>query len=321
MLFLRQDFRQNRNDLRFAGHDALQRRLVGVQLHAERFLEGSRVLAESDRDGVVVDDVRRNEHEQIQSFGSDDRVQRRFDFRLAGEHIVQVNGVDLSDLDLGRAHGEFLGVEADQVGDRLVAEVCSGLQHAQAVAGGIDAGDISELARRCHILLRAGRGLEQQGIGDDGGQHQAGDFLARRQAVLLEDLQQDRSRASDRLGAVVQRRLRLEVGDAVMVDDLDDRYFIDIGSALLALVMVDKDNLLRLGGDSLDKARRADSKVIESVLSLAAHRSEADRLGVPAELVFQVRVGDRGANRIRIGVLMAKNKYFFHHRTPSSMNS
>ena len=60
-------------------------------------------------------------------------------------------------------------------------------------------------------------------------------------------IRDNRRRAPDRLGMSVDRFARTDPTEAMMIDDLDDLRLLDALNSLIALVVIDKNHLCRVG--------------------------------------------------------------------------
>lgn len=74
----------------------------------------------------------------------------------------------------------------------------------------------------------------------------------------------------------------LEIRDPVVVDNFDNAHLIDVVSALLTLVVVDQDHILRFAGYRFNQTRRFYTKLVQCVLRLPVYAAQTDCFDVLA---------------------------------------
>ena len=101
----------------------------------------------------------------------------------------------------------------------------------------------------CHdlVTLGAGGGLEHDGIGQDGGSHQACHAGGGQQPTLLEHTGDDGIGGTHGLVADVDGVVGLDISQTVVVDDGHDLSLSQAGNGLGGLVVVDQNNALAAG--------------------------------------------------------------------------
>ena len=166
-------------------------------------------------------------------------------YQRLGGRAGTVGHIDgLPHAELGVAAAEHLEVRAEHIVGVAAGQVGAGLKHLLGIGGDILARQRGQRAGG-FLVLRGGRGrAEHQRVGQNGREQQPRNGLAGGDVLLGKHLVQDRRRAAHRHVAEVHRPGRLQVADAVVVDDLQDFGLFQPVDGLLALVVVDEDDLL-----------------------------------------------------------------------------
>ena len=81
-----------------------------------------------------------------------------------------------------------------------------------------------------------------------------------------------------------------------MVDDFGNRDLVNIARALLALIVVDENDLGCLGSHGFDQAWCRHRESIKRELRFTAYGPETHRLDVDADFGFQIRIGQSRTN-------------------------
>ena len=159
-----------------------------------------------------------------------------------------------------------------------------------------EVGDTGHAVGHGDIPLGAGGGLEHNGIGDNGGSKHTGHLGSRHEALLLIHGSHDGGGGANRLVADVNGGLGLNVGQAVVIHDLQNGGLIQTVDGLSLLIVVHQDDLLAAGAQQMMTAQRAHHFLVliqngirtEAALQhLVAHivdivvQMEADHLSTP----------------------------------------
>lgn len=109
-----------------------------------------------------------------------------------------------------------------------------------AVLLDVDAGHLRQSLGDRSVPLRRRRRPEDDRVAEQSAQQEAGGPRGDRHAGVVEQVDQNRRRRSDRLVSERDRTTRLDVTDAVVVDDLDDLRLPRPGDGLAVLVVIDE---------------------------------------------------------------------------------
>ena len=165
------------------------------------------------------------------------------DERLGGRAgtVGHIDGLPDAELDVAAA--ERLEVRAENILGVAAGQIGAGLKHLLGIGGDILARQLGQRAGG-FLVLRGGRGrAEHQRVGQNGREQQPRDGFGGGDALLGVHLVQNCGRAAHRHVAEVDRAGCFQVADAVVVDDLQDFGLFQPVDSLLALVMVDEDDL------------------------------------------------------------------------------
>ena len=125
-----------------------------------------------------------------------------------------------------------------------------------------DIGDAGHAMGHINIPLGAGGRLEHDGVGDDGGENQAGHLGGGHEALLLIHTGHDGGGAANRLVADGDGVLGLNIGQTVVVHDLQNLSLVQTGHGLCLLVVVHQHDLLAAGTEQMEPGQRADNFVV-----------------------------------------------------------
>ena len=140
--------------------------------------------------------------------------------------------------------------------------------------------DLGKSLRHGDILFGTGRRLEHDGIRENGGCHQTGNFRRRNDAEFLIHPRQDRIGAADRFIAHRNRLDSLNIRKAVVIDNLHNLHLFQTGNRLSRLVMVDQDDFFAPRTQQVKAGERTDY-----MLLFVKH-------GVAAETAFEKDLAD-----------------------------
>ena len=161
------------------------------------------------------------------------------------EEVRRIHDLDLGNGEGRIAAGEFFHVVVDDLVRRQIGDVGTGFEHFHAVFFDVYASDVGQFFGSFAVSRRAGRRTEEDRIGNDGRQEQAGNVFGDVDLSLFIQARYDGCRAADGFEEDGNRAGCFQsAADAVMVDDADDRCFVDAVDDLFLFVVVDEDDLL-----------------------------------------------------------------------------
>jgi len=166
--------------------------------------------------------------------------------RLGGLAAVVGHVRTLAHAKLDVATREDLEVLVEDLLGGASGEVGSRLEHGVGVRGDVHLAYPREGLGRGLVLWRAGGRAEHERVGQDRREHEAGDVGGNLDPLLVEDVKENRGRATYGHVAEHDRPGRLDAADAVMVDDLHDLGLVEPLDRLGALVVVHEDDVLLL---------------------------------------------------------------------------
>jgi len=181
-----------------------------------------------------------------------------------------------------------------------------GLQHLHEQGVGIlNASDGCQFGHSLFIGRSTGRGLEVDGIAEDGGQHQAGNLGLNGNAFqIIEDLEHGAG-AADRHVAEENRLVGGDIADLVMVNNGHNLASRKVIRSLGQIAVINQGNLLAGGvGHDLGGGK---AKLLENRLCLGIQFALHNRDIIFALGFHQLGIGDGGGDRIGIRTFVTKN--------------
>ena len=215
------------------------------------------LVAEEQQVGALGQDVgEHQDHHGILPLGHQ-LLHHLKEFALPGHELFGVHAGDLADGQIVLGDVEILEVGENQLVGGL-GEVAALGEDKLSQLVQIESGDSGHALGHPVIPLGAGGGLEDDGVGDDGGGQQAGQLAGGHQALLLVHPGDDRGRGADDLVAEVDGLIGLDVGQPVVIDDFDDFGLVEAGDRLGGLVVVHQHHALAAGTQQVEPGEGAD---------------------------------------------------------------
>ena len=208
--------------------------------------------------------------------------------------MLGVRAGDLADADVLAGDVELLVVGLEQLLRALAVGHAGGEQLLPQLLQR-DLREAGEALGHGDIPLGAGGGLEHDRVGEDGPGHQPRDLGRRHDAVLLVHGGDDGIGAADGFVADADGLPGLDIGQPVVVDDLEDLHLLQPGDGLGGLVVVDQDDLLAPRFEQVEAGDGAHHLLVLIEHGIAAETAlEHDLLRV-VEIVAQMEGEDVAA--------------------------
>ena len=232
------DFREGRDYLFFPGHHARQGHHEVMGVHLESFADQALGFTGKNQDGGFFDDVGYHDNGEVVTFPFAQVLGGGKDFLLAVFGLALVHDRALADADAVMGNQEFLHVVLDDFVRAHVVDVRTGLEHLHPVGLDVDTGYFRKVLGHVLVVLRAGGGLEEHGVGKDGREHQACDLGRNGHLPVDMHVGYDGAGAAHWVLARENRFVGLDSSQTMMVDDFEDLRLFNAFDGLAAFVVV-----------------------------------------------------------------------------------